>query len=184
MRMIISGRHLEVTEPIRDYAEKKIGRIKKHFDNILEVDVTLSARSTKDGPRHQADVLVFANGIKIKATAEDKDLYAAIDEVYDVLDVQVTKHKEKLRDNRHSHREKIVAKHSHKMEEGDVETKKIISTKVTSPKFMSVEEAILQMEALEQDFYTFMNHETEELNVVYKRKDGDYGHVEPGWNEE
>ena len=49
MRMIISGRHLEVTEPIRDYAEKKIGRIKKHFDNILEVDVTLSARSTKDG---------------------------------------------------------------------------------------------------------------------------------------
>ena len=92
--------------------------------------------------------------------------------------------KEKLRDNRHSHREKIVAKHSHKMEEGDVETKKIISTKVTSPKLMSVEEAILQMEALEQDFYTFMNHETEELNVVYKRKDGDYGHVDPGWNEE
>ena len=181
MRMIISGRHLEVTEPIREYAEKKIGRIKKHFDNIFEVDVTLSVVSTKDGPHHQADVLVFANGTRIKATAEDKDLYAAIDEVYDILDVQITKHKEKLRDNRHSHREKVVIKPSVQVKHDDTETKKIISTKVTSPKLMSVEEAILQMEALEQDFYTFMNHETEELNVVYKRKDGDYGHVEPGW---
>ena len=181
MRMIISGRHLEVTEPIREYAEKKIGKISKHFDNILEVDITLSARNTKGEPLHEADVLVFVNGSRIKATAENKDLYAAIDEVCDILDVQVTKHKEKLRDNRHSHRAKVVIKPSMDVHHDDVETKKIISTKVTSPKLMSVEEAILQMEAIETDFYCFMNHETEELNVVYKRKDGDYGHVEPGW---
>lgn len=181
MRMIISGRHLNVTEPIREYAEKKIGKIQKHFDNILEVDITLSARSTKGEPHHEVDVLVFANGTRIKASAEAKDLYAAIDEVCDVLDVQVTKHKEKMRDNRHSHRPKSVIKHSVDVSHDDTETKKIISTKVTSPKLMSIEEAILQMEALETEFYAFMNHETEQLNIVYKRKDGDYGHVEPGW---
>lgn len=181
MRMIISGRHLEVTEPIREYAEKKIGRIKKHFDNILEVDITLSARSTKGEPHHEADVLVFVNGSRIKATAEDRDLYAAIDEVCDILEAQITKHKEKLRDNRHSHRPKGSIKPSTEVDVEDKDTKKIISTKVSSPKVMSVEEAILQMEALETDFYAFMNHETEQLNLVYKRKDGDYGHVEPGW---
>ena len=183
MRMIISGRHLNITKPIKEYAEKKIGRITKHFDNILEVDITLSAKNAKDGPHHEVDVLVFVNGTRIKATADDKDLYAAIDEVVDVLDAQVIKHKEKLRDNRHSHREKIVVKPSIDVEENDKETKKIISTKVSSPKPMGIEEAILQMEALETEFYCFMNHETEQLNVVYKRKDGDYGHVEPVWNE-
>ena len=97
MRMIISGRHLKVTDAIRDYAEKKIGRISKYFENIMEVDITLSAEHSKvDGERHTADVLLFVQGSKIKATATAQILYAAIDEVIDILENQVKKHKEKI----------------------------------------------------------------------------------------
>jgi putative sigma-54 modulation protein len=182
MRLIISGRHLDITEAIKDYSEKKIGRLKKYFDNIIEINVTLSVEHLKDGPEHIADVLIFANGTKIKAVARDKTLYASIDEVVDILENQITKHKEKIRDNKHKHAKKLIIKHSRDLKsDHDKEIKKIISTKLASTKPMDVEEAILQMEALEADFYTFMNHETEEMNLVYRRKDGDYGHVEPDW---
>lgn len=182
MRLIISGRHLDITEAIKDYSEKKIGRLKKYFDNIIEINVTLSVEHLKDGPEHIADVLIFANGTKMKAVARDKTLYASIDEVVDILENQITKHKEKLRDNKHKSSKKIVIKHSRDLKsDHDKGIKKIISTKLASAKPMGVEEAILQMEALEADFYTFMNHETEEMNLVYRRKDGDYGHVEPDW---
>ncbi|WP_134112511.1 ribosome hibernation-promoting factor, HPF/YfiA family [Hypnocyclicus thermotrophus] len=190
MRIIISGKHLEITEAIRDYAEKKVGKLKKYFDNIIEVDITLSVENTKsEGEKHIADVLIFANGTKLKAEAADKNLYASIDEVIDILENQITKYKEKLRDNKHKHSEKFTLKKANRIfteEEEKIningELKKIISTKVSTTKPMSVEEAILQMEALETSFYLFLNHETDELNIVYKRDDGDYGHVEPDWN--
>ena len=184
MRMIISGRHLHITDPIRDYAEKKISRIKKYFDNILEIDITLSAVHSKvEGEKHTADVLLFANGTKIKASATDAILYAAIDEVMDVLEKQVKKYKEKLRDDKHAGGRGI--KELAPIVEGELkvggEEKKIVSARISAAKPMSVEEAVLQMEALGQEFYTFMNFDTEELNIVYRRRDGDYGHIEPVW---
>jgi putative sigma-54 modulation protein len=181
MRMIISGRHLKVTDAIREYAEKKIGRIQKYFENIMEVDITLSAEHSKvDGERHTADVLLFVQGSKIKASATAQILYAAIDEVIDILENQVKKHKEKMKDKQHQSVRELEAEKVNLSSDEDKE-KKIVKSKIVSPRPMSVDEAILQMEALEQDFYSFMNHETEQLNIVYKRKDGDYGHVEPGW---
>ncbi len=180
MRMIIHGRHLEVTEPIRVHAEKKIGRIKKYFNNIMEVDITLSAVKMKTGDYHTADVLVYVNGHKIKASSTDVDLYAAIDEVVDVLETQVTKNKEKLRDNHHiGATRKVKYNPITKTVEKEAVTK-VIETRV-SPKPMDIEEAILQLEVMNKPFYVFMNSETEEMNVVYKRRDGDYGHVQPGW---
>lgn len=180
MRMIISGRHLEITNAIREYAEKKIGRITKYFENIVEIDITLSVEHSKtEGDKHTADVLLFANGTKIKAKASDSILYAAIDEVIDILENQMKKYKEKLKNRQHhqgNQKEKIAEKLAEKKE-----VKTFIKSKLVSPKPMSIEEAILQMEALEQEFYAFMNHETEEMNVVYKRADGIYGHMEPAW---
>lgn len=181
MRLIIHGRHLDITPGIRLHAEKKINKIKKYFDNIMEVDVTLSAENLKTGDYHTADVLVYMNGNKIKASATDEDLYAAIDEVVDVLEQQITKYKEKLRDNKHSGGKRNTIKYNAEtktIEKEDV--KKIIQTTV-SARPMYVEEAVMQMEVLNKHFYVFMNPDTEELNVVYKRNDGDYGHVEPTW---
>ncbi len=179
MRLIIHGRHLDVTEPIRLHAEKKINKIKKYFDNIMEVDVTLSAESLKTGDYHTADVLVYMNGNKIKATATDEDLYASIDEVVDVLEQQIKKHKEKLRDNKHNAGRKNTIKYNPETKTIDKEDSKRIVQTTISARPMFVEEAVMQMEVLNKQFYVFMNADTEELNVVYRRNDGDYGHVEP-----
>lgn len=189
MRIIISGRHLEITEAIRDYAEKKIGKIKKYFDNIIEIDVTLSVEHSKtEGDKHTADVLVFAHGTKLKARATDFILYAAIDEVTDILENQLKKYKEKLKNRQHHQiNPKEISDDFHIEEinidkiKQDNDFSKIIKSKVVTPKPMSIEEAILQMEAMKQDFYAFMNYQTEQLNVIYKRKDGEYGHIEPAW---
>lgn len=181
MRMIISGRHLEITNAIREYAEKKIGRITKYFENIVEIDITLSVEHSKtEGDKHTADVLLFANGTKIKAKASDSILYAAIDEVIDILENQMKKYKEKLK-NRQHHHVNLKEKMALNLDNEEDNNKKLVKSKLISPKPMSIEEAILQMEALEQEFYAFMNHETEEMNVVYKRVDGIYGHMEPSW---
>ena len=99
MKIIISGKQLKVTDAIRKYAEEKINKISKYSDAITEVDVVLTVEDTKsEGPIHKADGLVYASGTKIKIEAEDKDLYAAIDELSDRLERQVRKYKEKQKD--------------------------------------------------------------------------------------
>lgn len=99
MKIIISGKQLKVTDAIRKYAEEKINKISKYSDAITEVDVVLAVEDTKsEGSVHKADGLVFASGTKIKIEAENKDLYAAIDELSDRLERQVRKYKEKQKD--------------------------------------------------------------------------------------
>ena len=183
MRIVISGRHLEITDAIRDYAEKKITRIKKYFENIVEMDITLAAEHSKvDGKQHTADVLLFVNGSKIKAKATAIDLYAAIDQVHDILENQVVKHKEKLKNRQHHQiNVKEAASALDSTVEKDIIDGMVVKSKLISPKPMSVEEAILQMDAMKQSFYAFMNHETQQMNVVYRVKGGSYGHIEPYW---
>ena len=99
MKIIISGKQLKITDAIRNYTEEKISRISKYSNAITEVDVVLTVEDTKsEGPIHKADGLVYASGIKIKIEAEDKDLYAAIDELSDRLERQVRKYKERQKD--------------------------------------------------------------------------------------
>lgn len=100
MKIIVNGRHLEITEPIRKYAEEKIARVEKYFDQITEINVTLSVEKSKsEGELHKADVLLFGSGLKLKIDVEDKDLYAAIDKVTDIAERKVRQHKEKLKDH-------------------------------------------------------------------------------------
>ncbi|MGM0508489.1 MAG: ribosome hibernation-promoting factor, HPF/YfiA family [Fusobacteriota bacterium] len=182
MRLIITGRHLEITDAIRGYVEKKLGHVTKYFEQILEIDVTLSVEHTNsEGDKHIADVLLFANQKKIKATADDKDLYAAIDEVADLVEKQVKKHKEKMKRRQH-HRENVKEKLAKKANQPKaVKEESVIKSTLISSKPMDIEEAILQMDSMGEDFYAYMNHDTENLNVVYKKKDGSYGHISPMW---
>ncbi|BBM55207.1 MAG: ribosome-associated translation inhibitor RaiA [Leptotrichia wadei] len=100
MKIIISGKQLKVTDAIKTYTEEKISRISKYSDAITEIDVVLTVEDTKsEGPVHKADGLVFASGTKIKIEAENKDLYAAIDDLSDRLERQVRKYKEKQKDH-------------------------------------------------------------------------------------
>ena len=99
MKIIISGKHLKITDAIKNYTEEKINKIPKYTDAITEVDIVLSVEDTKSsGQIHKADGLVYASGTKIKVETENTDLYAAIDKLEEKLERQVRKYKEKQKD--------------------------------------------------------------------------------------
>ncbi|MCQ8212606.1 ribosome-associated translation inhibitor RaiA [Cetobacterium somerae] len=173
---------LVLTDAIKNHCEKNFSKLKKFFDNILTVNVTLSATKSKTGPLQRVDARVHVNGTVIKGVYTDDDLYNAIDRVTEILAKQIKKHKEKLRDNNHSlpnisNPKKITFESSDNSI--TVQSTKKIESITVNPRPMDVEEAILQLEALNKDFYVFTNSETGDMNIVYKKRNGDYGHVEP-----
>lgn len=178
MKMVIHGKQLEVTPGIRNYVEDKLGRVKKHFDRIIEMDVALSASKLKSGHSHSVDVKVYISGAVIKGSSTEPDLYAAIDDVVDIIETQLRKIKEKRRDNHHQgHFKSFKYNPETKIVEKEA-VRAVVSTNLDS-RPMNLEEAILQLECLQRTFYPFINSETGELNVIYLRENRDYGHIEP-----
>ncbi|MGL4307658.1 ribosome hibernation-promoting factor, HPF/YfiA family [Cetobacterium sp. SF1] len=171
-----------ITEAIKAYAEKRLNKLAKYGEDIKEIRVTLSAVKSKTGPIQTAEVRVHLNGYNvIKAVAVEDDLYASIDKAEAILDRQMVKYKEKHKEDKYNSAAKVEQKIEYNAEERLIKmesTKQIVNVSV-SPKPMAVEEAILQMETLNKDFYVFINAESGEMNVVYKKRNGDYGHVEP-----
>lgn len=179
MKMTIHGKQLVVTEAIREYAESKIGKAEKYHEGLIGLAINLSAVKLKTGNYHTAEVLAYLEGSTIKASCTDTDLYAAIDQVADKLEGQLKKHKEKIQDAIRS-REPMVRGLKYNAETKEVEkdkTAKVVKVFVP-PKPMTLEEAILQLEILNKVFLPFTNANTGEMNIVYKRKDGDYGFIE------
>ena len=101
MNVIVSGQHLKITEAIKEYAKEKCKKIEKYLENITEVNVMLTVEKTKsEGSVHKADVTIYATGKTIRIESQDKDLYAAIDNMADKMERQVRKYKEKLKDRK------------------------------------------------------------------------------------
>ncbi len=179
MKMIVKGRHMEITPAIREYAEEKIGRTAKILDHmIMSAEVELQVEknpSIQNG--HVAEVTVYTKGHVIRAREASSDMYAAIDLVSEKLERQVRKYKTKIID-RHTKAAPIAEITAALSEESEREPE-IVKTKVLEVKPMSAEEAILQLELLGHDFFVFSSAETEEINVLYRRTDGDYGLIEP-----
>jgi len=184
MNIIVSGIHLEVTEAIKKHASGKAEKLTKYFDSIIEVKLNLTVEHTKsEGDRHIADAIVLANGTTLKAHAVDKNLYTAIDEVVEMLEAQVKKYKDRLKNRQHHQKPaKEVVFESAITHEVVDKAAAVTKYKLIEQKPMSVEEAILQMNLLKKSFYAFMNMETEELNVVYQTKKGSIGLIEPAWD--
>src|SRR5208283_4120924 len=170
MNVIINGRHLEITPALRSYAEEKIGRFDKYVSNISEAVVTLSVEKY----RHKAEVLLKVNGVKIQAEGKTGEVYSAIDQVVEKLEKQVVKYKEKQHDYR-----KGEKKVSGTPEAGSVEHGTIIKRKQFDMKPMSSEEAVNQMELLDKNFFVYTDDRSGDVNVVYRRNDGNYGLIEP-----
>lgn len=169
MNIIVNGRHLEVTQALRQYSEEKIGKFEKFLSNISEAVVTLSVQKH----RHKAEALLKVNGYLIQAEAVTGEVYSAIDEVVEKLEKQVKKYKEKQHDYRKGDKKHHEDKH-HKAETG-----MIVKEKKFEMKPMQPDEAVHQMELLDKDFFVFINDRTNDINVVYRRKDGNYGLIEP-----
>lgn len=170
MNVIVNGRHLEVTPALKSYAEEKIGKFEKYISNITEAVVTLSVEKY----RHKAEVLLKVNGVMIQAESVTGEVYSSIDEVVEKLDKQVKKYKEKHRSYRKGEKRAVEAAPALSREVG-----RIIKHKRFDMKPMSSDEAVHQMELLDKDFFVFANPVSGDINVVYRRGDGNYGLIEP-----
>ncbi|WP_066505873.1 ribosome hibernation-promoting factor, HPF/YfiA family [Abyssisolibacter fermentans] len=172
MKTIISGKTIVITDALKNTVEKKLSKLDKYFLDDVEATATLSVEKN----RQIIEVTIpLAKGI-IRAEEETDDMYTSLDRVVDVLERQIRKHKTKLQKMVHNG-ETIRFEN---IPNGIIEKEaKIVRTKKFAMKPMYEEEAVLQMELLRHAFFVFMNAKTDEVNVVYKRKDGNYGLIEP-----
>lgn len=171
MNIIVSGRHLEITPALKTYAEEKVKKFERYLSDISEATVTLSIEKKY---RHKAEVLLKANGVLIQAEGVTAEIYSSIDDVVEKLERQVKKYKDKLVSRR-----KGSAKSAETTAEPAPETGAIIKNKRFELKPMSPDEASMQMELLDKDFFVFINDISEDINVIYKRRDGNFGLIEP-----
>lgn len=173
MRYTITGRNINVTTGIRRAVEEKIGKLDRYFNPDTEVIITLSVQKDKQ----KIEVTIPVKGNIIRAEESSDDMYTSIDLVEEVIERQLKKYKNKLIDKKQS--AQSFSDFFINEESEDDEEIKIVKTKRFGIKPMDPEEACVQMELLGHNFYVFLNAETEEVNVVYKRKGHSYGLIEP-----
>lgn len=173
MKFIIIGKNIEVTPGLRAAVEDKIGKLEKYFTPETEVHVTLSVE--KD--RQKIEVTIPVKGSIIRSEQVSNDMYVSIDLVEEIIERQLKKYKNKIVDKQQS-RDNFSPEYIDKDYDED-DSIKIIRTKKFGIKPMDPEEACVQMELLGHNFYVFSNSETDEVNVVYKRKGNTYGLIEP-----
>ena len=173
MRITVKGKNIAVTPALRQYVEKKLSKLERYFENIDEAIATLSVEKE----RHIVEVTVPLNGgMLLRGEEETNDMYASVDLVMEKLERQIEKHKTKIARKMKDGKLLDLAAGQEKAAE---EEPRLVRTKRFAMKPMPVEEAILQMNLLGHDFFVFSNAETEEVNVVYRRRDGNYGLIEP-----
>ena len=174
MKIIITGKNIEITDALRDRITKKIGKLDKFFDRDTEAHVTLSVQKM----RQIVEVTIPFNGIVLRAEEYNDDMYTSIDKTIDVLERQIRKNKTRLERKIYNNDFRID---SHTFDDEVIEEQEfnIVRSKKFAVKPMDVEEAILQMNLLGHAFFMFYNADTRQVNVVYKRKDGNYGLIEP-----
>ena len=174
MRFIISGKNIDVTPSLRATIEQKLGKLERYFTPTTEIIVTLSV----ERERQKIEVTIPMKGTIIRSEQVSDDMYVSIDLVEEVIERQLLKYKKKIID-KHQEGGDLQPDFMDLTEEMDDDEIKIIRTKRFGIKPMFPEDACVQMELLGHNFFVFMNAETDEVNVVYKRKDGAYGLIEP-----
>lgn len=173
MKFIIVGKNIDVTEGLKSAVEDKIGKLEKYFTQDTEVHVTLSVEKE----RQKIEVTIPVKGNIIRSEQVSSDMYISIDLVEEIIERQLKKYKTKLVDQQQNasfFKQEYIDKDF--MDEEEI---KIIRTKRFDIKPMYPEDACVQMELLGHNFYVFCNAETEQVNVVYKRKGNTYGLIEP-----
>lgn len=176
MKIKIFGKNIEVTEGIRSAVEEKIGKLDKYFAGETRVDVTLSVNKNEQ----KVEVTIPVKGRIIRAEEISDDMYVSIDMVEETIERQLVKYKNKIIDKKKSIKEAFTEIYIEAdYEDEDEDQIKIKKTKRFGIKPMDPEEACVEMELLGHNFFVFLNAETEEVNVVYKRKGNTYGLIEP-----
>ncbi|MCR5791894.1 MAG: ribosome-associated translation inhibitor RaiA [Lachnospiraceae bacterium] len=173
MKFVISGKNIDVTEGLKSAVYEKIGKLERYFTKDTEIHVTLSVEKE----RQKIEVTIPMKGNIIRAEQVSSDMYVSIDLVEEIIERQLRKYKNKLIEQKQA---AIHFSQNFVEEEiSDEEEIKIIRSKKFAMKPMDPEEACIQMELLGHNFYVFRNAETDDVNVVYKRKGNTYGLIEP-----
>lgn len=181
MELTIKGKNVEVTDRLRDYVHNKIGRLDRYLPSIDEAWVELSVEGTKAAQDRQVcQVTVRSNGTILRAEERSDDMFASIDSVLDKMYRQIARYKGK-RQNRWRGAGVTMEPLPIQFEEAEVEEEEasIVRTKRFAMTPMHPEEAVEQMELLGHDFFVFFNAEEGQINVLYRRKEGDYGLLQP-----
>jgi len=175
MRLQVKGKNVEVTESIRSYAEEKLRKLERHLNDPTRVELELAVeRNPSISQNHVAEATVWTKGPTLRARESSSDMKASIDQLADKLSRQVKRYREKQR-RRPSRTDAAEAPMIPSDESGQL----IVKTKQFAIKPMTAEEAVLQLELVGHDFFVFKNADSGDVNVVYRRRDGNFGHIEP-----
>jgi putative sigma-54 modulation protein len=214
MKIQVKGRHVIVTDPLREYAEEKLTRLhrllsERHIDDVTLVELELIVeRSHPSGESQIAEATIFTRGPVLRARESSPDMYASIDLVYEKLQRQVKKYHDKMQHKALRHHapkpvsavatpDDAIADEAAALASGQApqpvavtgelgadggnhhEESRIVKSKQFALKPMSIDEATLQLDLIGHSFFVFTNAETNDTNVVYRRRDGDFGLIEP-----
>ena len=170
MNLNIVSKSVPVTDGMRSYAEKKLQRVKKYFDDTLDVTVTFSVQRNIQ----TVEVLVHTRGLYLKGMERSEDLYASLDLAVDKIERQIARYKDRLVDRKFSDTDGTLKMSVYEATSVEESKPEIIVTKDIGVKPMSVEEAAMQMDLMNKQFFVFRN-ETGDISVIYKRDDGNIG---------
>ena len=171
MQIFLTGRNLEVTEALRRYAEEKVGRLHKYLEKITSAHIVLSVQKY----RQIAEVTLRVRDLTIRGEESTTDLYSSIDLVVEKVERQLQRYKGKILNHASRSGRSQDSAGSLEADEGP----RVVKTKRFAIKPMSLDEAILQMDLLGHSFYVFRNAQSDEVNVVYRRREDTYGLIEP-----
>ena len=177
MRLQVKGKNLDVSDSIRSYAEDKLRKLERQLADPTQIELELSVeRNPSISANNVAEATIWTKGPTLRAREASADMRASIDQLVDKLERQVQRYRQKRRrrTGRDNGSSLEAAQPVH-----DESEPVIVKTKQFAVKPMSPEEAVLQLELIGHDFFVFQNAETGEVNVVYRRRDGHYGLIEP-----
>lgn len=181
MQLIIQGKNIEVTERLREYVEKKISRLDRYMPDITEARVELATESTRSAEHRQAAQLTLrAKGKILRAEERTDDIFASIDAMVNKIHRQIARYKGKRRDRGRGVEELPLPDEFYaEYEEEDEFSRRIVRIKRFDMVPMDENEAVEQMELLGHDFFVFYNINDDGVNVLYRRRDGNYGLIQP-----
>ena len=176
MQVTVIGRHLEATDALKQYATERFQRLDKYLPRNSQATITLTVVKKV---HHIADAMIKAGGLLVQASEETEEMYSSIDLLYEKLERRVRKYKERLTDHKHQTGVSEMANVAQAAAHPEDRIPQIIKTKQFDLKPMQAEEAVMQMELLDKPFFVFANATSGQVNVIYRRNDGNVGLIEP-----
>lgn len=181
MELLIKGKNMVVPEAVRSYAQRKIGKLDRHLPHITQAEVVFfKERTRSQGEQQVVQVTINSNGTILRGEERAVDLFAAIDAVAGVMERRIERYKGRLYERgKNASPDEIPASFEFEGNAEEDRPGRVVKVKRFAMKPMSEEEAVEQMELLDHDFFFFFNADRGQFNVLYRRRDGDYGLIEP-----